>query len=71
MSLENTGMVKQKSRYKQGDKVIFEFLGEKLTGVIESIQEVEGLTSSRELYLMNDGRYKYPLPETSIRSKIE
>lgn len=64
-------MAKKKSSYKQGDRVTFEFLGEKMTGVIERIEQVEGILSSREIYLMNDGKYKYPLPETSITSKID
>ena len=65
-------MVKRVERYKKGDRVLFDFLGEEFKGSIERVEKEKSEWGKEEVtYIISDGKYRYPLPMSSIKKKIK
>lgn len=62
----------KKKKYKVGDKVEFNFLGQPFKGVIEKIEVKQMYLSKNKVsYMIFDGKYRYPLPVENIKSLIK
>ena len=65
-------MVKKTVKYKVKDKVLFNFLGERLQGSIEEIEREENDWGKEKVtYILFDGKHRYPLPVGNIEQKIK
>lgn len=59
-------------RYKVGDRVEFNFIGESLKGIIQRIEKEKPTGSEHKIkYWVFDGKYKYPTAYENIKSKVK